>query len=96
MDKKDLQQHYFELERQFEANKTRRAIKTILAFTIAFFVIWCIIDRPTGFEILGVLVASIFLAVIHVVINGAIFGQLCDVSKAENRMLEEIRKKLNE
>lgn len=96
MNRSQLQQHYFELERQFEANKTKRAVKTVLAFAVAFFIIWYIIGKPSGLEILGVLVASVFLAVIHVVINGAIFGQLCDANKAENKILEDIRKKLKE
>jgi hypothetical protein len=96
MNRSELQQHYFELQRQFEANKTKRAVKTVLAFAVAFFIIWSIIEKPTGWEILGVLVASVFLAVIHVVINGAIFGQLADIQKAENNILESIRKKLQE
>lgn len=97
MDKKELQQHYFELERQFEANKQKRAIKTILAFAVAFFAVLFMIEKPTGIlEILLTIVASVIWSVFHFVINAFIFGQLCDVSKAENRMLEEIRKKLNE
>lgn len=96
MNRKELQQHYFELQRKFEANKTKRAIKTILAFAVAIFGIWCFADRPTGLEIVGTAFASIFMAGIHFWINSIIFSQLVNVSKAENNILEGIRKKLQE
>lgn len=96
MDKNELRKHYYELEKRFEANKKKRAIKTILAFAVAFFIIGYIIEKPTGWQIISILVASVFMAVIHVVINGAIFSQLSDINKAENNILEGIRKKLNE
>lgn len=96
MDKKELQKQYYELERQFESNKTKRAIRTVLAFAVAFFVILCFAEKPTGFEIIGTAFASIVLAGIHFWINAFIFGQLCNVSNSENKVLEDIRKKLQE
>jgi uncharacterized PurR-regulated membrane protein YhhQ (DUF165 family) len=97
MDKKQLQQHYFELERQFEKNKTKRAIKTILAFAVAFFAVMWMYKKPEGIlDIVSNIVLAVILAGFHVWINAIIFGQLCDVSKAENRILEGIRNKLNE
>lgn len=96
MDKNELRKHYHELQKRFESNKTKRAVKTVLAFAVAFFIIGYIIEKPTGWQIVSILVASVFLAVIHVVINGAIFGQLSDINKAENNILDGIRKKLNE
>lgn len=96
MDKNELRNHYYELERRFEANKTNRAVKTILAFAVAFFVIFYSTDRPTGFEIIGEAIVSIVMAGIHFFVNGLIFGQLANKSNAENNILEGIRKKLNE
>jgi hypothetical protein len=96
MDKKELQQHYFELQRQFEANKTKRAVKTILAFAVAFFWIGYVREKPTGIEILYSALASIVIAGFHFFINAFISGQLCDVSNGENRILEGIKKKLDE
>lgn len=96
MDRSELQQHYFELKRKFEANKIKRAVKTILAFSIAIFGIWYFTDRPTGIEIVGTAIASVFMAGIHFWINTIIFTQLVNVSKAENNILDGIRKKLNE
>ena len=97
MDKKQLQQHYFELERQFERNKEKRAIKTLLAFAVAFFAVLYMLEKPAGIVEIGLtIVASIIWAGIHFWINAIIFGQLCDVSKGENRILEGIRNKLNE
>ena len=96
MDKQELQRHYLELEKRFEANKTNRAVKTILAFAVAFFVIFYSTDRPTGFEIIGTAIASIVMAGIHFLINATIFGQLASKSNSENKILEDMKKKLRE
>lgn len=96
MDKKELLKQYLELEKRFEANKINRAVKTILAFAIAIFAIWYSTDRPTGFEIIGTAIASIVMAGIHFFVNGLIFGQLVSVSNAENKILEDMKKKLRE
>lgn len=96
MDKNELWKHYLELDRRFEANKTKRAVKTILAFAVAFFVIFYSTDRPTGFEIIATAIVSIVMAGIHFLVNGLIFGQLVSVSNAENKILEDMKKKLRE
>jgi hypothetical protein len=96
MDKNELRNHYYELERRFEANKAKRAVKTILAFAVAFFVIFYSTDRPTGLEIIGAAVVSIVMAGIHFLVNGLIFSQLISVSNAENKILENMKKKLQE
>ena len=96
MDKNELRKHYYELQKRFESNKQKRAIKTILAFSVAFFWIGYVREKPTGIEILYSALASIVIAGFHFFINAFIFGQLCDVSNGENRILEGIRKQLNE
>ena len=96
MDKKELYKEYYELERRFEANKTKRALQTILAFAVVFFVIFYSTDRPTGLEIIGTAVASIVMAGIYFLINATIFGQLASKSNSENKILEDMKKKLRE
>ena len=96
MNKRELQKQYYELEQRFEANKTKRAVQTILAFAVAFFALGYYIDRPTGLEILGIAGASIVLAGIYFLINALIFGQLASKSNAENRILEDMKKRLQE
>ena len=96
MNKRELQKQYYELERRFESNKTKRAVQTILAFAVAFFALGYYIDRPTGLEILGIAGASIVLAGIYFLINALIFGQLASKSNAENRILEDMKKRLQE
>ena len=97
MDKKELWQHYQELDRKFEANKAKRAIKTILAFAVAFFAVLCMLHKPTKLlEILAYIFVSIIWAGIHFLINATIFSQLSNLSKAENNILDGIRKRLNE
>ena len=96
MDKRELQKQYWELERRFESNKTKRAVQTILAFAVAFFVIFYTTDRPTGFEIIATAIVSIVMAGIHFFVNVIIFSQLINVSNAENKILEDMKKKLQE
>ena len=97
MDTKELRQHYYELDRQFQRNKTRRAIKTILAFAVAFFAVLYMVEKPEGIlDIVGNIVLSVILAGFHFWINALIFGQLSEVSHAEDRMLDRIRKELQE
>lgn len=96
MDKKELSQQYTELERKFDANKARRAIMTVLAFAVAFFVILYIVEKPEGIEILYLVPVSIIMAGINFFVNSIVFTQLCNVSNSENKVLEEIRKKLQE
>lgn len=96
MDKNELRKHYYELEKRFEANKQKRTIKTILAFAVAFFWIGYVREKPTGIEILYYALGSIFIAGIHFWINAIIFSQLCDIGNGEKRILEGIKKKLDE
>lgn len=97
MDKNELRKHYHELQKRFESNKTKRAIKTILAFAVAFFAVLYMVEKPTGIlEILLAIVASVIWSFFHVSINATIFGQLFDVSNGEKRILEGIKKKLDE
>lgn len=97
MDKNELRKHYYELQKRFESNKQKRAVKTVLAFAVAFFAVLYAVEKPTGIlEILLTIVASVIWAGFHFFINAFIFGQLCDVSNGENRILEGIRKQLNE
>lgn len=97
MDKKELQKQYYELQKRFEANKTKRAVKTILAFAVAFFAVLYMVEKPTGIlEIVATIIMSVIWAGFHFWINSIIFIQLCDVSNGENRILEGIKKKLDE
>lgn len=97
MDKNELRKHYYEMDKKFEANKAKRAIKTVLAFAVAFFAVLCMLHKPTKIlDIVAYVFVSVIWAGIHFLINATIFGQLCNLSKAENNILEGIRKRLNE
>lgn len=96
MDKRELQKQYWELERRFESNKIKRAVQTILAFAATFFTIYCYNVRPSFLEIIGIAGGSIVLAGIHFLINALIFGQLVSKSNAENKILEDMKKRLQE
>ena len=96
MDKKELYKHLIVTEAQFEKAKERRAIKTILAFAIVFFLILCLVEEPSGIEFLWAAVSAVIMAGFHFVVNAAVFGWLSLESESERRYLEELRKRLSE
>jgi hypothetical protein len=53
-------------------------------------------EHPTGIEILGAFLASVFLAGIYFYINSLIFIALFSKAQSENRMLENMRKEIAE
>lgn len=60
MDKKELYKLLIVKESQFEKAKTRRLIKTILAFSLVFFLLFCRIERPSGLDCIGYAFMSVF------------------------------------
>lgn len=96
MDKNELWRLYCEREKQVEKARNKRAIITVFVFASAFFLYTYFIERPTGAEIIGNALASIVLAGIYLVVNAVIFGQLYKVSDNERKMLEELKKRMDE
>lgn len=97
MDKKDLYTLLHDKEEQFERAKSKRAIKTILALSVVIFAIMYFREKPRCItEIAGMLLVAIFLAGIDFLVHAIIFTQLTDKSTTENRILEDIRKKIKE
>ena len=96
MTKNELWKLYCQKEKEFERAKGRRAIKTILFFAVVIFLIIYLLEKPTGFDIVGDFLVSIIFSGVHVVVNAAIFGQLSDVSAREKMILEDIKGKMDE
>lgn len=96
MDKNELYRLLVEKEKQFEKAKERRAIKTILAFSVVFFVLLCWAEKPSGIEFLWTAVLAIVMAVVHVFVNATVFGWLSMQSESERKYLEQLKKQLSE
>ncbi len=96
MDKNELYKLLVVKEAQFEKAKERRAIKTILAFAIGFFLILCLVEEPSGIEFVWTAVTAVIMAGFHVVVNAAVFGWLSLQSETERKILEDLRKQLSE
>ncbi len=78
MDRNDLWKLLCEREKQVEAARAKRAITTILAFAVVYFLIFYFINTPTEFlDIVGELLAAIFIAGVHFWSNAIIFSTLC-------------------
>ena len=95
MDKKHLYQLLCTKEAQVEKAKFRRTIITIAGFACAYFILFWIIERPVGLDILGNIGAAILLGGIHFFVNSVIFLQLFHMSEQENKLLESLRKQLS-
>ncbi len=96
MDKKELHKLLVVKEAQFEKAKSKRAIKTVLAFAIVFFLVLCWVESPSGIEFLWTAVSAVVISGIYFVVNAAVFGWLSLQSEAERRYLENLRKQLSE
>lgn len=96
MDKNELYRLIAIKEDQFEKAKERRAIRTIFAFAVVFFLILCWVESPSGIEFLYTAIAAVIAAGIYFVVNAAVFGWLSLQNESERKYLEELRKKLSE
>ena len=96
MDKKELYRLLVEKEAQFEKSKQKRAIKTLLAFALVFFLILYWVESPSGIEFVWTAISAVVMAGVYFVVNAAVFGWLSLQSESERRYLEDLRKQLSE
>lgn len=96
MNKKELYKLLHEREKQIEAAKTKRAVITTAAFTLVYFLLFCLEEKPTGWDVVGNIVSALFLAGLHIGINAIVFEQLFRISEAERKEIEAIRKRISE
>ena len=96
VEKNELCRLLAQKEKEFENAKTRRMIITILVFSAVFFLVLYSAESPTGLEIIGVALASIFLAGLYFFLNAIVFSTLFQKSETEKKVLEFLRKKISE
>ena len=97
MTKNELWQLYCERDKAFQKARGKRMRYTILAFTVAYFLLFYSFRKPDDLRgIAGMLLSAIVLSFIHFVVNGTIFGQLANVSRAEDETLKAIKKRMDE
>lgn len=96
MDKNELYKLLSKREKQIEAAKAKRTIITTAGFTLAYFCLFCLDGMPTGWDIVGTVVASLFVAGLHFGINAIVFEQLISIGEAERKELEAIRKRISD
>ena len=96
MTKKELIQLIKAKEKQIASARLKRANTTILAYAAAIFGVFYIVNKPTGIDILGDVIAALFLSGILFLINCTVFYQLYSISEAENKMLQDLNKRLSE
>lgn len=96
MNKNELYRIFHKREKQVETAKNKRAIITIGAFTLVYFLIFCLDKKPTGLDVIGDIISAFFIASLHFGINATIFQQLFSRSEAERKELEEIKKRISE
>ena len=83
-------------EKEVETRRNKRAIKTLLFFSVIYFLVFYLRYDPKGLEIIATFLVAIFVGGIHFWLNAIIFSQLCGQSEAENKMLDDIRAKIRE
>ena len=97
MTKNELWKLYCERDKAFQKAREKRMCYTIIAFAIAYALLLYIQEKPDDFMgIAGILVFAIVLSVIHFIVNATIFGQLSNMSRAEDDTLKAIKKRMDE
>ena len=97
MTKNELWKLYCERDKAFQKAREKRAIYTIIAFTVMYFVLIYIFEKPDNFwDIVGNLIFSAIVSVVHCLVNVMIFWQLFDMSRAEDETLKAIKKRMDE
>ena len=96
MDKNELYRLIAEKDAEFEKAKGKRFRKTVLAYSIVFFLLFCYLNKPSGLDFIGYALLSVLVAVVHVIVNTPVFNYLVLQGEAERRYLEDLRKKLSE
>ena len=85
-----------QLESEYESGKTKRTVTTVLAFSVIFFIVLFIANKPEGFGIVGTLVEALIFGGIYVVVNTAVFSGLAERSRQEEEYIESIRKRIRD
>ena len=98
MNKAELIQKINKSEKEFDRQKTKRAIYTVLFYTAVLLQILYWQDQfgHTILDILGSVLVCMVLSFIAFLINTVIFHHLFTKSQAEEKALEYLRKQLEE
>lgn len=97
MDKDELRKQICKMEKQVEIARRKRNAITITAFAIVFFLIFYLDERPDGFwDVIGCIAVAIIMAGLHFLINAAVFGGLYIQTESERKLLEQLKKELEE
>lgn len=96
MNKNELYNLLHTKEREVETRRNKRAIKTLLFFSLLYFFLLYFATDPKGLEIIATLPAALFIGGIHFWLHSIIFSTLFTQSEAENKMLDDIRAKIRE
>lgn len=100
MDRNQLWRLIHQKEKEFEQNKWKRALKSILIFAaVLFFVIFAATDffeNRSLLDIIEIAVLCLVYSGVNLFVNAPIFGYLMERNNAENKQLEDLKKQLQE
>lgn len=99
MDKNELYRLIQQKEKENERNTFKRFIYTVIIHAVILFVILCATDGIAGVGVLELVCALAGCAIAGVLIvsaNAAIYGYLAKKNAGEKRVIENLKKQLNE
>ena len=85
-----------ERDAEFEKAKGKRTIITILGLSIFYYWLFVNLGEPTGIELLFIIIPTIMIAGFHFFVNATIFAYLCNKSREENEILDNIKKRIKD
>lgn len=99
MDKNELYRLIQQKENENERNTFKRFIYTALIHAAILFVILCATEGIAGvgiFDLVCALAGCAIAGVLFVSVNAAIYGYLAEKNASEKRVIENLKKQLNE
>lgn len=90
----ELWKQYQEKDREYEKAKGKRALLTILGFTIAYYFVFLLADKPTGIGIILTILPALFAAGIHFWANTIVFTWLNSKGREEQEHLDYLKKEI--
>lgn len=97
MNKNELWKLYYERDKEFEKAKGKRALVTVIGFSIFYLVVLYSFLKPTDLKGIGAtLIVAIVLGFLHFLVNLTIFAYLCNKGRDESEVLKQIKKRIDE
>lgn len=94
MDRDEIYRQIDKTEKQNDRKKEKRNLCVTLFFSVVYYILLFINERPEGWELLLNVIPAVILGALHYLIHILILYPVFKASERENQNLEDLRRKL--